>query len=598
MDASHAPVGAGIATADCRDEASTSEGPSAAASSGGSGAARGAWRVVNELGSSLSSTSPRALRLSLYGSIAVTCAVAALMLWTGPNPLRATGHDLLLPLDAAWRVSKGQVPHNDFYSPLGPAFSYWAALWMGLLGPVASIVHYSVLGHGVLLASAAFFVGQSRLSGFVNWIFTSVVLLLAIAPYPVGWPPEALDTAMVYNRLAFAIVTILVVEAALPSVAGATRAAPEALLAGVLLGLLPLLKLNFAVIGAGAEALVLLYPGHALKLHRRLLWLGLGMAIPALLFFVVLGVSWHSFMGDMAMARRVFEEAHPNTARAIATLSKKVRPAIVRELWPTGVGVWLVIATGSLANLRRGAALGIIYCFLLAADLAMGISNTQLPTLTLLPLMPLFALETVRRSTWLEPVGAAPATPLLRPAWWFRRGLNAGITRGVVALSATLLLVLGVGLLPLRGLHESVEYALHPLAGSRTLVGHGFERAVPYPSNDSYPLIESDGIDLLREQLRPGDKLVTLDFSNPFNFALELQPARGDALWWHEGKTFSDGTHPAPERVFGEADWVIVAKRWEHQVMPAYGGYIGEHFDEAASNASWSLYRRHSMTAP
>ena len=583
----HAPAGAGIAADGCCEEASVpveSERTSAPGS-GWRAFADALRRAPSQLAVALCATGPRAVRFSAYATLTTTCAVAAVMLWTGPNPLRATGHDLLLPLDAAWRVTHGQIPHNDFYSPLGPVFSYWAALWMVLLGPVASIVHYSVLGHGVLLAAAAFCIGRDRLAAFTNWAFSSAVLLMAVAPFPVGWPPEALDTAMCYNRLAFGIVTILAVEAALPSVRGQARPARDAALAGVLLGLLPLLKLNFAAIGVGAQALVLLYPRQPLALYRRVCWLAVGAAIPAFVFFVVLGVGWQSFFGDMAMVRQVFDDSRPNTARAIAELVKKIGPALTEPLFPTALGALLVVAAASLPNLRRAAALCAVYCYLLAADLAMGISNTQLPSVTLLPLMPLFALETVRRGAWLEPASAAPPGLV-------RRWLSSGAARSALTLSAAAVLLFGVGKGPLRGLRESVAYAMHPHARDRSLSGNGFESGVPFPRTDSYPQLEDEGLALLRQHLQPGEKLVTLDFSNPFNLALGLTPPRGDALWWHQGKTFTPQTHLAPERVFAEADWVVVAKRWEYWVMPVYGGFIGERYVEVASGGQWSLYRR------
>jgi hypothetical protein len=520
----------------------------------------------------------------VFAAVATTLGVAAVMLWTGPNPLRATGHDLLLPLDAAWRITHGQIPHEDFYSPLGPVFSYWAALWMVLVGPVASIVHYSIIGHGVLLAAAAFYVGRDRLSAFCNWAFSSAVLLTAVAPFPVGWPPHVLDTAMCYNRLAFGIVAILGLEATLPSARTGQRPTRETMLAGVLLGLLPLLKLNFAVIGAGTQVLRLLLPGHSEPLHRRVLWLAAGLAVPALLFFVVLGVDWQAFVGDMVMVRRVFDDSRPSTLRALAVLVPQLRPAMLEQLLPTLVGGALVALAGTFANLRRAAALGLIYCYLLAADLAMGISNTQLPSLTLLPFVPLFALEIVRRGSWLDSRTSASRSRL---SLW----LGTDLSRSALTLGAVLLLLFGVGKGPLLGLSESIAVALHPPARHR-LVGRGFEAEVPFPRTDAFPLGEADGLRLLQKHLQPGDKLVTLDFSNPFNFALGLTPARGDALWWHEGKTFSRRTHLPPERVFADADWIIAAKRWEHEVMPVYGGFIGEFYVDVDSTAAWTLYRR------
>jgi len=578
MDVGHASAGAGIAVDDRCGDASSLENDAEAHVEVAS------WPPARGLGAALTSVGPRARRVSACAAIATTCAVVAVMLWTGPSPLRAAGHDLLLPLDAAWRITHGQIPHRDFYSPLGPVFSYWAALWMVVVGPVATIVFYSIIGHGVLLAAAAFFVGRDRLSAFSNWAFSSAVLLMAVAPFPVGWPPEALDTAMCYDRLAFGIVGILALEAALPSARSGARPMSETLLAGVLLGLLPLLQLNFALIGAGTQVLALLLPGHSSSLHRRALWLALGLAVPALLFFVVLGVDGQAFVGDMAMVRRVFDDSRPSAARALGVLVPQLRPAIIAQLLPTVAGVALVALAGTVASLWRAAALGLIFCYLLAADLALGVSNTQRPSLMLLPLMPLITLEVVRRGTWFEPEGAAPRS---RPSRW----LCTSLSRSALTLVAVCLLLFGVGKGPLSALAESVAVALHPPARHH-LVGRGFEAEVPFPRTDAFPLGEADGLRLLQKHLQPGDKLVTLDVSNPFNFALGLTPARGDALGWHEGKTFSRRTHLQAERVFADADWIIAAKRGEREVMPVYRGFIRDFYVDVDSTAAWTLYKR------
>jgi hypothetical protein len=280
----------------------------------------------------------------------------------------------------------------------------------------------------------------------------------------------------------------------------------------------------------------------------------------------------------------VFDDSRPKTSRALAVLVPQLRPAILEQLLPTVAGGVLVALAGTFTNLRRAASLGLIYGYLLAADLAMGLSNTQLASLTLLPLMPLFALEVVRRGSWFDADANDSRSRLAR---W----LGSDLSRSALTLAGVSLLLLGVGSAPLRGLGESVAVALHPPARHR-LVGRGFEAEVPFPLTDAFPLSEAEGLRLLQKHLKPGDQLVTLDFSNPFNFALGLTPARGDALWWHEGKTFSRRTHLPADRVFADADWIIAAKRWEHEVMPLYGGFIGDFYVEVDSTAAWTLYKR------
>lgn len=513
------------------------------------------------------------------------------MIWTGPNPLRATGHDLLLPLDAAWRVLSGQIPHNDFYSPLGPVFAYWMALWMKVMGPVPSIVHYALLGQGVLLGGLAWYIARPRLTALTSFLFSVFVLLLASAPFPVGWPTTDLDTAMSYNRMAFGIVAILAVEAGIPLAAPTANARVGALIAGAAVAVLLLLKLNFGGVAVGVELLVLLHT-HPRRLGARALYFMLGGVAVCGLIFGLLRVSPARFLDDMRMVRQVHADAAPPTVTVVGGLARVLEPAIL-ALVPGPALAALLLAAVPASKLRRARTvlqLLLVFAFLLAADLALGVTNTQLPTLVLTPLGCLFALDAVRRSQW----GIASAGSAKRPSLIARSLQSSGARILCSVLCAYLWM--GSCVDPIQGFRESIRYKRHPQWRDYALVGGSFDRVnIPFLRADRYPVIERTGVELLKSNLEPGDKVVTLDFSNPFNFTLGLQPARGDALWWHETKTFTTTTFPNPERVFREANLVMVARRWMRFLMPVYEGFLDANYRPLATNPEWILLRRNPV---
>jgi hypothetical protein len=540
----------------------------------------------------LLATSDRSQRFSGMASVLCATAVASALLWVGAYPLRATGHDLLLPLDAAWRVLSGQVPHNDFYSPLGPAFAYWFALWMKLLGKSGDVVHHAVLAHALVVAPAAWYIGRRRFTALTNWLFCSLALLLCVAPFPVGWPPEALDTAMAYNRLAFGIVLVLAVEAALPARTPASSAWLEVSLMGLLFGILPMLKLNFALVGAGTQLLVLLQPRRDLPLRERVQFFGYGLAVP-LCLFLALGVSPRAFVADMLMVLRVHEQAAEQPLSAMLTLASKLAPELWGQVAAPALAALLICAVGVGSRRERGlsvARLGALFVFLLLADLALGVSNTQLPTLVLLPLVALFAFEAVRHG-----IPHAPQSARGEPHSSRNLALRAAT---LASLLLSLAIWSGSGSEYLRGIGEAMAFKRQPQALDNTLVGQGFAKSVPFIPSNRYPRAQRAGFELLKGQLRPGDQLVTLDFSNPFNFTLGLVPARGDALWWHEDKTFTRSIFPAPERVFQDASLVIVARRWSQSLMPVYGAFLQQRYLPVAKDAYWVLFRRVSSNLP
>jgi hypothetical protein len=549
-------------------------------------------RITRALEGALQTSAPWAQAASGCATLACACVVATVMISTGPNPLRATGHDLLLPLDAAWRVLSGQIPHNDFYSPLGPVFAYWMALWMKLFGPVPSIVHYALLGQGVLLAGFAWCAARPRLTALASFLFSVFVLLVASAPFPVGWPSDQLDTAMAYNRMAFGIVAILIVEAGFPLRGPMAPPRREAVIAGAAFGVLTLLKFNFAAIALGVQLLVLLHT-HPRRLATRALGFTLGAAAVAALFFAVLGVSPARFLADMWMVRQVHADAAPRTLPVVEELARELKPQIWVLASGPALGALLLAAAPAGSWLRRGRAalrLGVVFALLVASDLALGVTNTQMPALVLAPLSCLFALQALASH---EPArDAASSASSGARASLLERLLDSSAPR----ISCSLLcayLWMGSCMEPIRGLRESLRYERHPTWPEYALGGGSFERVkIPFTPVDRYPVIEHAGVELLKRNISPGDKVVTLDFSNPFNFTLGLQPARGDALWWHETKTFTTTTFPAAERVFQEADLVMVARRWTRFVMPVYEGFLDAHYHPLATNSEWILLRR------
>ena len=102
------------------------------------------------------------------------------------------------------------------------------------------------------------------------------------------------------------------------------------------------------------------------------------------------------------------------------------------------------------------------------------------------------------------------------------------------------------------------------------------------------------------------DRVVCVSFTNPFSFALELAPARGDALWWDISFSFNQKHFPRQDRVFSDASIVMIPKfggrerGWEFEdvdlMMELYGDYIRNTFVEKDESEAWSLWVRRRPT--
>jgi hypothetical protein len=97
---------------------------------------------------------------------------------------------------------------------------------------------------------------------------------------------------------------------------------------------------------------------------------------------------------------------------------------------------------------------------------------------------------------------------------------------------------------------------------------------------------------------RPEDaRIVVLDFSNPFTFALHAPPPRGTELWWHLGATFNETHAPRADEVFGDVDVVMVPKCAEEPptrdaLLRMYKDTLDGSFEKDGETQLWILFRR------
>jgi hypothetical protein len=100
------------------------------------------------------------------------------------------------------------------------------------------------------------------------------------------------------------------------------------------------------------------------------------------------------------------------------------------------------------------------------------------------------------------------------------------------------------------------------------------------------------GADELRRVMKPGESVVTLDMSNPFNFMLGARPARGSWLTMDAGRTLTEELHPAPKDIFADADHVMIAKlsltyTSSMLAMKVYAPWLAQHYAERVETPYW-----------
>lgn len=522
----------------------------------------------------------RETSVSTYDRCGISLLVLTLLsIWAqwsvSPIPLTATPPDIVIPLDAGWRVLSGQVPHNDFYTGLGPAFSYLYAIGVWFFGPTISAIVSTNLMMMVFTTLLAWLVSRPRLSPFLVLLFSATVMMTSSGVEPLGWGVDATDYAMSYNRYAFGILMCVCLGSFFPARGRISTIADgaEDVLMGALVSFLLLLKINFFVIAAAAIAIKPLFVDFSFK---RSAWVCLGLLLPVFFFWLVLGVSPAAFLNDMSLMYKVAMEDRPPFLKSIGDL-------ILNLTIPFSIALLVIAATGLICFISRKRAFPELaqsfaaVSFLLAADLALGISNTQGAILVFLPLISLIALrellivDSLARS-W------GPSVVVI-----FTLFLSASTVIRETSYTA----------------HAFwSKYSVNPADVEAQRFNSPYLENIYVPSGinqlSNYPLVVNDGLRLLKKHIVPGNKLVTLSYSNPFDFLLGLQPASGGSLCWHEGGTLTYSNHPQADRVFSNADLIVVDKQLGGLFWPTYGDYINKRFVLVEKSDYWILLKRFS----
>ncbi|GFE62153.1 hypothetical protein [Geobacter sp. AOG2] len=519
----------------------------------------------------LGGTSERAYSRAQTSLLALTVLSIVAQWAVAPVPLVASPPDVMGFIDAGYRVTSGQVPHNDFSSQLGPVFSYVYAIGVSLFGPTIPAVVSSNLLVMTLTTSLAWLLSRKRLNPLLALIFSATVMTTTSGVVPLGWGAHETDYAMSYNRHAFGILMCICVVSFFQKQGSSSMIVErvENLIIGALVSLLLLLKLNFFVIGVCALLIGQFFAGLNFK---KSAWIFSGFLIPIVFFWFVLGVKPGAFFDDMLLLYNVVKETRPSLFGPVWKLISQLTVPISMVLFTIVATGWLCLTSqkGDTNSLVRAFISAV---FLLAADLVLGVSNTQLPILVFPPFIALIAL---------------------------RELLLVDNYRSIY-LSALIIFTFSFSILTIVRETSYIVCALSSelSADPNDVEAQRFDspllKNVYVPSGlnvwSDYPQRLNDGLKLLRKHVTPSTKLVTLNIVNPFNFALGLKPTTGTQLYWWPGASYTEKNHLHAEQVFSNADMVIIDK-YNFVVLTSYKSYLNKQFKLLEQTPYWFLLRR------
>ncbi|MEO0821831.1 MAG: hypothetical protein AAF074_15565 [Pseudomonadota bacterium] len=505
--------------------------------------------------------------------------------------------DVWFLADAIKKVEAGYQPHLDFFSPIGPAF-FWvfaAALQLG----EASIV--TIVQANALFAAfaAAVTVGclARRASAFVIALAVLVAVGAAISPREenVTFPIDAASFLAPYNRWGWALLVPVALRFCLP----AHRVDwPGAVLAGVAIALLLLLKVTY-----GIAALGLLVCGSVL---RRQGWRdGLFALLGCAAVLAVVALSTGLIGAYIADLQRILSiQAPPRLFKLFRVLGESGLYASAALLFlalldaterPTGLLTWPFRRWQPILLIGACASAGVVVLM----------QNHPVHGAALAFLTPLIAYEWWRR----YPVARAGEE---------EAGENLGTmlvaVTGTVRALAFVALFAVVARTPLLDVSASTaqmvyskrDQALPELAGT-PMQGLYMPSYVFREHPDGRCYWDScrnmrtlfNGLALLREAGagQPGQgAILPLTFSNPYPMLMGAAPPRYSSNWYDAWRNITDTVHVPAETLFSDVEFVMIRPTETRQpdvlMQSIYLDYVEAAFEPAGENAFWKLYRR------
>ncbi len=510
-------------------------------------------------------------------------------------PLGNFAHDTFFLLGNAYRIVQGQVPSRDFSSPWGPVIFLIEGAGLLLSGLRPAGIGYANAVFGLLIASWAFLTARRRSSPANACLIGVYTLLLISAPFPLGMNPLDFGYAMIYNRYGYAILGIIVMEC----IACGQMPGHDSrfnmigpLSTGTAFGLLMYLKISYAIISFPFIALSIV--GTNFRITQRILALWAGFMILNLCILSYMRFDLVDMWRDLAMAAR---------SRSISL--QIIHPMSLDDL--LGIASIVYIAF-SLYRYRAGSSRPTLQqvryvgfaLFTVAAGYLLLISNQQMSSF---PLNAYGAIALSAAYVEMEndrlPATSQPSSRLVQSLLLVFCFLPVYLTSTISLADASLLrqwpqLAPGV---ELSSPEQGVSLAFRRITGPKRteISGADYVKAV------------QNGLSLIRRFVPDNRGVLVFDEFNPFNYLLNRPSPRGGMAASAYDYIFCAAAHPAPERFFGNASYVMVRKYNDpldfvertdvHELVKFYGPELQSDFSKLAETRHWTLWRRkHSLS--
>jgi hypothetical protein len=513
--------------------------------------------------------------------LAAAALFALLLALPGQTVTTRYLNDLFVILDGAYRVAAGQVPNQDFHTPLGPFAYYLSAAGYALSGTLGGTMPTAMALITLLLAWPMAHILGSRLHPVIAIPYGLFLLLILAVPINLGEGVTSLSFAKFYNRIGWAALGALLVMYLHPLSIARRQTILDTACATALTLVMVYTKLSY-----GVAALAFLVFMLSDRQQRRWSVSSLGVTIVTAL---IIELVWQSSLAHLADLRLAFEVS----GGVRGTLGQIVDHVLVNLTDYVLLGLFAGMALYCTRSIRDL----LFYAFCAIAGFLIINQNFQAWGIIMLHGAAAVAAETILRSEDRQ-------AGTISPGGW-------STAAGAKLLFLAVVLPTTIHSLAALGLHTA---AASIRAGNATPLPNLEQVRVAnlwtwndYDTATAYQEALRDGFDALSKLDPKPDRIFVLDTGNAFSMALNAPPAQGDAPWLQWDRTLASANHIPAETLLADVQFVMEPKPADSpdaakgplpQLRALYGPYIAAQFETAEETEHWKLYRRRTPSVP
>ena len=521
---------------------------------------------------------PKRTLISFLLSLTIIIALGFwLFLFTNklyPLPQFLSPHDLGVFLDHGWRLSQGQMPHRDYTSYLGPlwAFITWLPIYISgpfydsyVLYPASLALFFS------LLALTATF---GRMPNIPSTIFSLLIGLVAGGTYHIGYDPDLLTFSTNYNRIGFALISIIGVLAMTP-----TKAALEKLngiQAGMLTGALLFLKVNFFAVSLIFVCFGCIASPRAIR-TKYSIGLAYGLLLALVVGFASINWSFKGYFRDMSLIAHARSSAH-----------LEINP--LPFLYSNSILILFIILLSSLLLFQNKIRAILSTLLIFCSTFLLGLSQSSGNGFAL----PAFVAAFFVAGCWLTFDTPSADSEKIRIPNFLIWGIVFCVGLWMVAIPqlASYRTWARVSQDAITQFGPPKRDSMNPL-GTLLVRGPNFSRW-----GDKYVSLVNEASQLILPEQLNGSTVHLIDFTNPLNFG-HFKSAKHTYVSTDSRINMSESSHLPPDLVLSDVDFLVIAKNPDEQdyVIPwykFYGDYVRAHYSQVKESENFILLEKSS----